>query len=116
MSALYIARSPAVAARRLGDEWVVMSAVDSTLYTLSDVGAVLWQAADGRTSLAEIVRRDVCREFAVDLETALRDAEEFARALAERGILLVSSEPIDAAAATPDVTRAARAGSREDLR
>jgi Coenzyme PQQ synthesis protein D (PqqD) len=116
MSALYIARSPAVAARRLGDELVVMSAVDSTLYTLSDVGAVLWQAADGRTSLADIVRRDVCSEFAVNAETALRDAEEFARALAERGILLVSSEPIDDAVAAPNVTRAARAGSGEDSR
>ena len=113
MNPLYIARSPAVAARRLGDEMVIMSAADSTLYTLSDVGAALWQAADGRTPLAEIVRRHVCREFAVDQETALRDAEEFIRALAERGILLVASEPIPSSAAEP-VARGAAASSRED--
>jgi len=114
MNALYIARSPAVAARRLGNEMVIMSAVDSTLYTLSDVGAVLWQAADGRTPLAEIVRRHVCREFAVDQETALRDAEEFIRALAERGILLVAGEPIPSSAAPEPGARGAAASSCEE--
>ena len=114
MSALYIARSPAVAARRLGDEMVIMSAVDSTLYTLSEVGAVLWQAADGKTPLAEITRRHICREYSVDLETALRDAEEFVRALGERGILLVSSEPIASPAAVEPAARAAAASSREE--
>jgi hypothetical protein len=113
MSALYIARSTAVAARRLGEEFVVMSAVDSTLYTLSEVGAVLWEAADGRTPLAEIVSRDVCRKFDVDQETALRDAEEFVRALAERGILQISSEPIPSAA--EPAARAASAGRGENL-
>jgi len=114
MNILYIARSPAVAARRLGDELVVMSAVDSTLYTLSDVGAVLWESADGRTPLEEMVRRQICREFDVDAETALRDAEEFVRALAERGILLVSGKPISTPAAPQSAIRAAAAGSGED--
>jgi hypothetical protein len=94
MNATYIARSTAVAARRLGNEMVIMSALDSTLFTLSEVAAVLWQAADGRTPLDEIVRERVCTAFDVDGETALRDAEEFVRALAERGVLLVSAEPI----------------------
>jgi Coenzyme PQQ synthesis protein D (PqqD) len=99
MSATYIARSSAVAARRLGDEMVVMSALDSTLFSLSDVAAVLWEAADGRTPLDRIVRERVCSAFDVDAETALRDAEEFARALAAHGVLLVSSEPIEPPAA-----------------
>ena len=113
MSPMYIARSPAVAARRLGDEFVVMSAVDSTLYTLSAVGAALWEAADGRTPLAEIVRENVCLKFDVDQETALRDAEEFVQALAACGVLLISSEPI-ASPAAEQAARAASAGSRED--
>jgi hypothetical protein len=113
MSPLYIARSPAVAARRLGDEFVVMSAVDSTLYTLSEVGAALWEAADGRTPLAEIVSRQICRKFEVDEETALRDAEEFIHALAGRGVLLVSSQPILSPTAET-AARAASAGSRKD--
>jgi hypothetical protein len=98
MKETYIARSADVAARRLGDEMVVMSAVDSTLYTLSDVAAVLWQAADGRTPLREIVTQRVCAEFDVEPEGAWRDAEEFVRALAAHGILTVSDQPIPAAA------------------
>ncbi|HKO04923.1 MAG TPA: PqqD family protein [Candidatus Acidoferrales bacterium] len=109
MTPTYIARSTAVAARRLGDEMVVMSALDSTLFTLSEVGAVLWQAADGRTPLDEIVREHVCTAFSVDAGTALRDAEEFVRALAERGILLVSSQPIASPAAPQGEAAAASA-------
>jgi hypothetical protein len=98
MKETYIARSVDVAARRLGDGMVVMSAVDSTLFTLNDVAAVLWQAADGRTPLREIVARNVCEKFDVEPETARHDAEEFVRALAAHGILAVSDQPIPAAA------------------
>jgi len=107
MSATYIARSSAVAARRLGDEMVVMSAVDSTLFSLSEVAAILWECADGRTPLECIVRERVCSEFEVDAETALRDAEEFARALAAHGVLLISAEPIE-----PSAAQSAAAGDR----
>jgi len=109
MTPTYIARSTAVAARRLGDEMVVMSALDSTLFSISEVGAVLWQAADGRTPLDEIVRDRVCSAYSVDLETALRDAEQFVRDLASRGILLVSSQPI----AAPAAQAAAASGTGE---
>ncbi|HUJ41494.1 MAG TPA: PqqD family protein [Candidatus Acidoferrales bacterium] len=98
MSPTYIARSSAVAARRLGDEMVVMSALDSTLFSLSEVGAILWEWADGRTPLERIVRERVCTAYEVDEQTALGDAEEFVRALATHGILVVSGEPIEPAA------------------
>lgn len=99
MSATYIVRSSAVAARRLGDEMVIMSALDSTLFSLSEVAAVLWEAADGRTPLDQLVRERVCSSFDVDHSRALRDAEEFVRALAAHGILLVSEQPIESPAA-----------------
>jgi hypothetical protein len=108
MNSTYIARSTAVAARRLGDEMVVMSALDSTLFTLSEVGAVIWQAADGSTPLDQIVRERVCGAYDVAAETALRDAEDFVRALAEQGVLLVSTQPILQAA--PQAARAAASG------
>jgi len=94
MNAKYIARSSAIAARRLGDEMIVMSALDSTLFTLNEVATAIWQAADGRTPLADIVRRTVCREFDVTPELAYRDAEALVDDLAGHGILLVSEEPI----------------------
>jgi hypothetical protein len=95
MSRLYIARSKEIAARQLGDEMIVMSARDSTLFSLNDVGLVIWQAADGRTPLEEIVNEKVCAEFDVAPEEALKDAESFVRELAGHGILILSDRPLE---------------------
>jgi hypothetical protein len=94
MSPLYIRRSSQIAARSLGGEMMIMSARDSTLFSLNDVGTVIWQAADGQTSLEEIVERKVCAEFDIEPAEALKDAESFVRELAEHGILVVSNEPV----------------------
>ena len=90
----YIARSKEIAARMLGDEMIIMSARDSTLFSLNDVGSVIWQAADGRTPLEDIVKEKVCAEFEVEQAEALKDAEEFVRELASHGILLLSEAPV----------------------
>ena len=97
MSEKYIARSSQIAARMLGGEMMVMSAVDSTFFTLNEVATAIWQAADGRTPLTEIVARNVCDEFDVDLETARRDAQQFVDELSQHGILLISDQPLDIA-------------------
>ena len=94
MSPLYIARSSEIAARQLGDELIVMSARDSTLFSLNDVGLVIWQAADGLTPLEDIVKQKVCSEFEVAPEEALQDAESFVRELAGHGILILSDTPM----------------------
>jgi Coenzyme PQQ synthesis protein D (PqqD) len=101
MSEKYISRSPAIAARLLGDEMMIMSATDSMLFSLNPVASCIWQAADGRTPLSEIVKGRVCTEFDVDAETAYRDAEEFVNRLAQHGILKVSSEPEPQAGGAP---------------
>jgi hypothetical protein len=98
MSEKYIARSSQIAARMLGGEMMVMSSVDSTFFTLNEVATAIWQAADGRTPLAEIVARNICDEFDVDLEIACRDAEQFVNELSHHGILLVSDRPFDVSA------------------
>jgi hypothetical protein len=90
----YIARSSAIAARLIGGEMMIMSAVDSTFFTLNEVATVIWQAADGRTSLSEIVARKICPEFDVDPDQAGRDVEQFVNDLSQHGILLVSEQPI----------------------
>jgi hypothetical protein len=94
---LYIARSTALAARPLAGEMMIMSAKDSTLFTLNPVGTVIWRAADGQTPLAEIVEQRVCSEFDVDPQEALKDAEDFVNRLAGHGILIVADSPIDSA-------------------
>ena len=94
MNPLYIARSRDIAARPLGGEMMIMSARDSTLFSLDGVGTVIWQAADGTTPLEDIVKNKVCTEFEVEPEEALKDAENFVRELAEHGILVLSEQPI----------------------
>lgn len=91
---VYIAKSTALAARVLDGETMIMSAKDSTLFTLNPMGTVIWQAADGKTTLAEIVEKKICTEFEVGREEAMNDAEQFVNSLAGHGILLVADSPI----------------------
>ena len=97
MTEKYIARSTHAASRKLGDEVIIMSALDSTLFSLSEVAALIWQAADGNTPLSEIVRR-VAEEFEVSPDAAYQDAESFVDELAANGILRISDRPIPPAA------------------
>lgn len=90
----YIARSSAVAARQIGGEMLIMSAVDSTLFTLNEVATAIWQAADGRRTLAQIVTEQICPSFDVQPDLATADAGEFVSQLSQHGILLVSDEPL----------------------
>ena len=94
MAQKYIAKSSAIAARMLGGEMMIMSAKDSTFFTLNEVATVIWQAADGRTPLSEIVSQRLCQEFDVEPAVAARDAEQFVDELSQHGILLVSDTPI----------------------
>jgi hypothetical protein len=96
MSEKYIAHGDKIAARALGGEMMIMSAADSELFSLNETATAIWQAADGVTTLREIVERKVCAEFDVDFETAYPDAEEVVEDLARQGILVVSDSPIRA--------------------
>ena len=91
----YIARSRRIAARKIGDETVIMSAADSTLFTLNPVATAIWEAADGRTPLRQIVDERVCAAFDVSAQQALADAEDFVALLAPHKILFVAERPID---------------------
>ena len=76
---------------------VILSADDSSLFVLNEVGTAIWEAADGQTTL-DAIADGVCREFDVDLETALRDVSAFVSALAAAGVLSVAEEadPVNA--------------------
>ena len=92
----YVARAANVAARMIGGEMMIMSGADSSLFSLNETASILWQAADGVTPLAQIVEMHICRNYAVDPATALRDAEELSEDLARHGILLLSDSPLRA--------------------
>ena len=100
----YVARSTAVAARALGDETMVMSATNSTLFTLNEIASVIWAAADGVTPLDQIVANKICTQYDITPELALKDAETFVEDLAAHGILLVSDQPVAGPANARGVT------------
>jgi len=89
----YILRNTDVAARRIGDELMIMSARDSSLYSLNETAALLWEAADGRTPLRQIVEQRLCAEFEVGFDEAMADAQAVVQDLAAHGILKVSGQP-----------------------
>ncbi len=90
----YVSKSPAIASRALGDETIVMSTVDSTLFTLNPTASIIWECADGITPLSRIIEERVCKEFDVPVEQARADAREFVDRLAAHGILRISDQPI----------------------
>jgi len=85
-SATYIVRATNVAARQIGDEFMIMSGKDSSLFSLNETAALLWQSADGVTPLDEIVNRRICEEFDIDPGVALADARALVAELAEHGV------------------------------
>ena len=101
----YVARNTAIASRALGEETMVMSAADSTLFTLDEMATVIWESANGMTPIEEIVRNNICTHYAVAPEVALREAEAFVDALAGHGLLLVSDKPIARPGTSPKDSR-----------
>jgi len=95
VSDLYVARARNVAARMIGGEMMIMSGRDSSLFSLNATASILWEAADGVTPLAQIVEGRIVGAFDIDRESALKDAEEVVRGLADHGILRLSETPID---------------------
>lgn len=100
----YVARSKAIAARALGDEMMIMSATNSTLFTLNEIASVIWAAADGVTPLDQIVANKICTQYDITPKLALKDAETLVEDLAAHGILLVSDQPLAGPANSLGVT------------
>jgi hypothetical protein len=91
---LYPLRAANLASRVFGGEAVVMNPADSTLFNLNETATAIWLGADGKTTLRQIVERDICPAWDVDPEAALEDAERFTRELAAHSILSLSAEPV----------------------
>jgi len=94
MRQIYVARHPMTASRELAGEMIVISAGDSRLFTLNEIGAAIWNAADGVTPLAAIVASRVCADYEVPMDVALADVEAFVGELVAQGVMLSSDEPI----------------------
>ena len=57
-----------------------------SIYTLNELGTVIWRLLDGKISGAQIVD-EVCREFDTDPEEARQDAAAFLREMEGAGLI-----------------------------
>jgi hypothetical protein len=89
----YVARAATVAARKIGGEMVILSAEDSSVFVLNDVGTAIWEAVDGPTPI-DAIAEAVALEYDVDAATARADVREFVAALAAAGVLATSDEAV----------------------
>jgi len=60
-----------------------------SIYTLNEVGSVIWELLDGRTSIEQIVAA-VCSRYEVAPEEARRDVTELIDSLEKAGLIHVS--------------------------
>jgi Coenzyme PQQ synthesis protein D (PqqD) len=90
----FLTQSADIASRTIGDDTLIMSTLDSTIFMLNSVGSAIWNSADGATPLSRIVHEKVCSEFDVTDEQALADAQEFIDELVKYGILSISDAPV----------------------
>lgn len=91
----YVAKNNEKTAHRIIDgEAVVVNLTDSTFQTLNSVATFIWQQADGKTRVKEIVQ-NVCQEFEVDRDTAEKDCQEFIRELVNKDMLVLSPHPLE---------------------
>ena len=88
-----VVRGDKLAARKVAGEMVILSAEDSSLLVLNEVGTAIWEAADGRTPLQAIAEA-VCREYDVEPDVARRDVDDFVQALADAGIVTIREEVV----------------------
>jgi len=90
----YPYRNVRVATRTIEGEAVAVSPDDSTLHSFNRVGTLIWEMADGQTSIEAIVDGVISR-FEVDREQALADVDAFCGELVEKEILFLSDEPLE---------------------
>jgi len=76
---------PDVIGQRMEDEAVIVTAASGTVKVLNDVGARIWELADGRRTVADIAAT-IATEYAVDPAQAQTDTLAFVAELVRRGI------------------------------
>ncbi|RJO65891.1 MAG: PqqD family protein [Myxococcales bacterium] len=79
-------RNPRVATRTIDGQAVAVSPDDAMLHTFNEIGTLIWELADGKTSL-DAIAREVADRYEIGLAQATADVASFCEELVERGIL-----------------------------
>ena len=77
--------TPDVVGQRMENEAVIVTAASGTVTVLNDVGARIWELADGQRCVADMVAI-ICGEYAADPAQVQADTLAFVTELVDRGI------------------------------
>ncbi|MDH3598190.1 MAG: PqqD family protein [Candidatus Tectomicrobia bacterium] len=93
----YFRQRPDCVTRSIGDETIIVPVrshvadLDS-IYTLNEVGSVIWERLEGQTSFAQIVAC-LCEIYEVTAEEAAQDAADFLHILETNGLVSTTATP-----------------------
>jgi hypothetical protein len=90
---IYIARAEEVIWRRIGEEVVVIKDDGLSTHVLNKTAGFIWELADGKLSIDDIVAR-LCERFEVSSEEARVDVEQLIAKLAAIKLLNRTGELI----------------------
>jgi hypothetical protein len=79
-------KSPDTAHQSIDGEAVIITPGQMMVHVLNTVGSRIWDLADGKRNIEDIAKI-LAEEFDVSYETALEDATEFTRDLAQKEIM-----------------------------
>jgi len=63
-----------------------------SIYTLNELGTLIWQLIDGKNSVSQIVDA-ICSAYDVTPEEAIDDTIDFISAMEEKGLMRLKEEP-----------------------
>lgn len=89
---IFIQQDPLTASRVFDEEAIIVTSGDGMSHSINDTGTFIWVRALGKKPLGEIIA-ELCDEFDVDDEIALKDAAGFVLAGVENRFLRASHKP-----------------------
>ena len=81
-------RNEAVRWRGFGGDGILLDPRSGDYFEISETGLMIWEHADGRKTVEEIIR-NLEAHFAADAEELARDTAEFIEDLASKGLISI---------------------------
>jgi len=92
MLSKYLLRSDSTAYRTINGLALIVGAPEGKLRSLNEAGTFIWEQADGRHTLSEIINQ-MCQKYDVDYTQAAQDAETFVHELERQDMLVLMDDP-----------------------
>lgn len=90
----YVIRNKNTAFRIIDDNAMILSPEEGTLHSLNEVGSRIWELADGKMNIEEIIST-ICNEYEIEEDVAEREICEFVRELCNKGLMLFKNDLLE---------------------